>query len=270
VPEQEQQRSVQPPEHEEISEAREQIGEALAQSSGAATISPLIMLPPVLIAAVMGLLLAMVYAVTEEPIAEAKRKDKQDKLTQVMPAFGNDILATEQELSEDVRLYVGEHEGAASGFGMTSAVKTGYSGYFSIVFGIAPDGTIERVRVLESAETPGLGSKAAESPYIDQFDGKPLDYSFMVAKDGGEIDAVTGATITSRAVCSALSQGIGAFESAGGIKEFASRPTDTAEQPGATEAAPTMAAEEELAVAEETMEPDAAEAPAAEEVGSGN
>lgn len=255
MPEQEQQKSVQPPEHQEISEAREQIGEALAASSGAAAISPLIMLPPVLIAAVMGLLLAMVYAVTEEPIAEAKRLDKQKKLTEVMPRFANDPLDLEEVLSDSVTLYIGTVEGGVNGFGLTSSVKTGYSGYFSVVFGLHTDGTVERVRVLESFETPGLGSKAAESPFIDQFDGKPSNFNFKVVKDGGEIDAVTGATITSRAVCDALTQGITAFEQAGAAE-------------AAAEAARAAAAE--AIAATEAIEPDAAEQPAVEEVGNGN
>jgi electron transport complex protein RnfG len=198
-------------------EEAEHIGaEAEASAGGAAEISPLIIVPPVAIAAVMGLLLALVYGVTKEPIAAAKRLDKQQKLEQVMPAFDNDPLTTESTLSEEVTAYTGLKDEQVTGFGLTSAVKTGYGGYFSIVFGINPDDTLSRVRILESAETPGLGSKAANPPFIDQFDGKPLDFDFRVTKDGGGVDAITGATITSRAVCKALSQGIEAYNTAGG------------------------------------------------------
>lgn len=202
-------------------EAEHQAAEAEAVTAGAAQISPLIIIPPVAIAAVMGLLLALVYGVTKEPIAEAKRLDKQKKLAEVMPYFVNDPLELEEVLNENVTLYIGTVEGGVNGYGLTSSVKTGYSGYFSVVFGIALGNTLERVRILESFETPGLGSKAAESPFIDQFDGKPLDFDFRVAKDGGQIDAVTGATITSRAVCDALSQGIAAFQEAGSTQELA-------------------------------------------------
>jgi electron transport complex protein RnfG len=212
VPEQEKTRSKQESETQELSPAREQIGQAIAEGGGAQTINPMIIIPPVLITAVMSLLLAVVYDVTKEPIAEAKRLDKQQKLSAVMPTFANDPLELEQVLSDSVTLYTGTVEGGVNGYGITSSVKTGYSGYFSIVFGMQPDGTIERVRILESFETPGLGSKAGESPFIDQFDGKHHDsFDFRVVKDGGEIDAVTGATITSRAVCDALTAGLDAF-----------------------------------------------------------
>jgi electron transport complex protein RnfG len=212
VPEQEKTRSKQESEVQELSPAREQIGQAIAEGGGAQAINPMIIIPPVLITAVMALLLAMVYGVTKEPIAEAKRLDKQQKLAAVMPTFANDPLELEQVLSDSVTLYTGTVEGGVNGYGITSSVKTGYSGYFSIVFGMAPDGTIERVRILESFETPGLGSKAGESPFIDQFDGKQGDsFDFRVVKDGGQIDAITGATITSRAVCDALTAGLDAF-----------------------------------------------------------
>jgi len=211
MPEQEKTTRAQESEVQELSPAREQIGQAIAEG-GAQAINPMIIIPPVLITAVMALLLAMVYGVTKEPIAEAKRLDKQQKLAAVMPAFANDPLELEQVLSDSVTLYTGTVEGGVNGYGITSSVKTGYSGYFSIVFGMTPDGTIERVRLLESFETPGLGSKAGESPFIDQFDGKHGDsFDFQVIKDGGQIDAVTGATITSRAVCDALTEGLEAF-----------------------------------------------------------
>jgi len=212
-----------------------------ATAGGAAAINPAIIIPPVLIAVVMTVMLALVYGVTKEPIAEAKRLDKQKKLEQVMPAFANDPLELEEKLNDSVTLYIGTVEDGVSGYGLTSSVKTGYSGYFSIVFGIAPGDTIERVRILESFETPGLGSKAANPPFIDQFNGKPLDFDFRVTKDGGGVDAITGATITSRAVCAALSQGIEAYEAAGGAQELAPQTPPTTPE-GKLEAPPAEGA----------------------------
>lgn len=243
--------------------------------SGAATISPAIVIPPVVIAAVMGLLLALVYGVTKEPIAEAKRLDKQQKLAQVMPQFANDPLELEQQLSDDVMLYIGTVEDGVSGYGLTSSVNTGYSGYFSVVFGLDIEGSIERVRILESFETPGLGSKAAASPFIDQFDGKPRDFNFKVTKDGGDIDAITGATITSRAVCDAVSQGLAAFEAAGGPAGVAPQlPEMTPEGQVANPLEPEVPQDEAATAQDDTEtgddEPAAEEdEPAAEEVEDG-
>ena len=190
--------------------------------AGSSSISPMIIIPPVMIAIVMSFLLAVVYGVTKGPIAEAKRKDERDKLTQVMPEFdevANDPLDTKKSLSEEpegkpgnIVLYTGIQGEEVSGYGMKSAVGTGYSGYFSVVFGVSPDGTVNKVKVLESMETPGLGSKAAEPDFISQLEGKKLDdFKFSVTKDGGDVDAVTGATITSRAVCEAVEQGLQQF-----------------------------------------------------------
>lgn len=215
MPEQEEPRGL--PRPQEKQEAA--LSEAQADR-GAASISPAIIVPPVVIAIVMSLILAVVYGVTKEPIAEAKKADKRDKLAQVMPQFDNDPLELEQALSEappgeagNVMLYTGTVPDGTSGYGITSAVGTGYSGYFSVVIGLDIDGTITSVKILETMETPGLGSKAGEPAFIDQFEGRSLgEFEFMVTKDGGDVDAVTGATITSRAVCEAVKQGLEAFE----------------------------------------------------------
>ena len=173
-------------------------------------------------------------------------------------ALSVDPLELEQALNDSVTLYTGTVEDGVSGYGITSSVKTGYSGYFSIVFGIALGDTLEHVRILESFETPGLGSKAANPPFIDQFDGKPLDFDFRVTKDGGGVDAITGATITSRAVCAALSQGIEAYQAAGGAEELAPQVPPTTPE-GKLEATPVEGAapedESELADAQESEGP---------------
>ena len=182
---------------------------------GAAAINPGIILPPIIIAAFMALLLGLVYGVTKEPIAEAKRLDKQNKLKEVMPEFDNDVLAAETQLSESVTIYTGKQGGETSGYGVTSSVTSGYSGYFSCVLGINADGTVNKVRILESAETPGLGSKAGEPEWLAQFEGQQLgSFEFKVSKDGGDVDTITGATITSRAVTDCVRNGLDAYESA--------------------------------------------------------
>ena len=182
---------------------------------GAGEISPLIIIPPVVIAALLALLLGVVYNFTAEPIKQAKLADKRAKLIEVMPPFANDPLATaETPAAAEIVVYAGLDENEQpTGYGITSAVSTGYSGHFAVVFGVQPDGTVEKVRILESMETPGLGSKAGAPEWLSQFEGRALaDFNFAVTKDGGEVDAITGATITSRAVCDAVRQGLERFE----------------------------------------------------------
>ena len=70
--------------------------------------------------------------------------------------------------------------------------------------GFNPDKTIQNIVVLEQKETPGLGTKMKDDKFIRQFRGKdPSSFELVVAKDGGDVDALTGATITTRAFCEA-------------------------------------------------------------------
>jgi len=250
------------PEQEKIPQAAaeqslpgpEQLGESMQQeANGAAEISPLLIIPPVIIAAVMALALALVYGVTKEPIAEAKRKELNDKLAMVMPDFDNDPGTTVQDLGNDVKLYTGRTAEEVSGFALACEGAGSYSGGFYVIFGLLPDGTINKVRILETKETPGLGTKA--DPFIiDQMEGQTWpEGGFKVVKDGGDIDAISGATITSRAVCSGVNLGIETFNAAGGA-EAAQTPDveaqieemveeiESGEEP---EAVPSAAGEEE-------------------------
>ncbi len=196
--------------------------------AGPASIKPVLIVPVVVITLIAGVALALVHAVTAEPIAESRKREKSDALAQVMPAFANDPAAEilpAPAPGEDgsggldpgqVRFYVGRDEGgAATGVGIESATDQCYeSGKgLSLVFGVDPEGHITGIRMLTIAETPGLGTKAKEPEFLEQFQGKGLDnFTFKVAKDGGDVDALTGATITSRGVSICLDQGLREFE----------------------------------------------------------
>ena len=78
--------------------------------------------------------------------------------------------------------------------------------------GFNPDKTIQNIVVLEQKETPGLGTKMKDDKFIRQFRGKdPSSFPLVVTKDGGEVDALTGATITTRAFCEAAQLAYDAF-----------------------------------------------------------
>ena len=70
--------------------------------------------------------------------------------------------------------------------------------------GFLPDRTIVTYQKLEAAETPGLGSNLTSEGFMKQFKGMPAARNISVSKDGGEVEAITSATITSRAVCGAI------------------------------------------------------------------
>ncbi len=104
-----------------------------------------------------------------------------------------------------------DESGAGIGYVVQAAIR-GYAGDVAVMTGVAlsADGTgrVLSARILSDNETPGLGKKVAGAPFLNQFSGKDADEGFAVGADGGgtrqEIDAVTGATISSRAVTEAV------------------------------------------------------------------
>ena len=134
-----------------------------------------------------------------------------------MPAFANDPTGdtTEKEAGGNALIfYAGRDDaGNLTGYGVESATETGYSGHLSLVFGIDAEGKVQGVRLLEQRETPGLGTKAGAPDYLDQYTDQSLEsFKFDVQKDGGQVEAVSGATITSRAVSLCISQGLEEYD----------------------------------------------------------
>lgn len=151
-----------------------------------------------------------VYESTKVKIAFEKEKVMQEALKTVLPDAKNIVKTT----APDGKVY---YRGFATddtkvppiGFAVVAAGK-GYSSTVQTLVGLKPDGTIGGMSVMYQAETPGLGTKAVEVRYGEkdpwfqrQFTGKPGD-KVAVQKDGGEIQSITGATITSRAIASAI------------------------------------------------------------------
>ena len=92
--------------------------------------------------------------------------------------------------------------GVINGFAFIAKGR-GYGGDISILVGINTDFTIKKISIIANTETPGLGTKISENFFIDQFAGLS-SHEISLAKDGGKIDAITGATISSRAVVDAV------------------------------------------------------------------
>ena len=167
-----------------------------------------------LVSVITGGLLAAVNSVTEGPIQEQKDKALADGIKAVMGA--DDIKVTaDDKVNSSVdgkdREYIIHRVANASGEPMGVAVESasqGFSGDVKILVGLDKEGTIKGYTILEHAETPGLGARA-----VDWFqDGQkgniigqqPSKGKLTVSKDGGQIDAITAATITSRAFLKAV------------------------------------------------------------------
>lgn len=168
------------------------------------------------ISIVSGGVLGVVYNATKEPIAAAENAKKTEAIKNVLPEF-NELKETQikSEL-EDVEIPFYLAYDANNNF-IGAAVETftnkGFNGNISLMVGILKDGTINNISVLQHAETPGLGSNMSEPSFKDQFNNKNANsFNFKVKKDGGDVDAITAATISSRAFCDAVNRALVTFD----------------------------------------------------------
>ena len=154
---------------------------------------------------VAGFSLGLVNDLTVGPKAKAKLERKINALTLVLLTFDNnpveDIKMIKSEKAKDsIEVYPAYLKNEFVGAAIIGITNKGFSGLIKIMVGFKPDGTIQNIEVLEQKETPGLGTKIKDEKFLSQFRNKnPLLFNLKVAKDGGEVDALTGATITSRA-----------------------------------------------------------------------
>ncbi|MEA2014810.1 MAG: FMN-binding protein [Thermodesulfobacteriota bacterium] len=99
------------------------------------------------------------------------------------------------------------------GVGIETFTDLGYSGRIDVLLAVSPEGTIYNYKVVYTKETPGLGSKLSKPEFKKQFKGKSMAPRFVwkVKKDRGDVDAITAATISSRAIIDALVRGLGLY-----------------------------------------------------------
>ena len=181
-----------------------------------------------IITLVSGVALGGVYQITKEPIAKAQEEAKQEAYQQVFEdADAFEVLKVDVQEAADALASAGVDDGAVIdeaveaiqggetiGYVITSTDPNGYGGDIQVSVGIQSDGTVSGIAILSISETAGLGMKAAEPDFYEQYSGKQTDH-FYVSKDGGEgeeIDAISGATITSRAVTGAVNSSLGYFQ----------------------------------------------------------
>ncbi len=163
-----------------------------------------------IITLVSGLSLGFVNDITKGPKAKAKLERKIKALKLVLPEFTNnpvaDIELVKSEKAKDsVEMYPAYFDKNWVGTAVVGSTNKGFSGLIKLMIGFKKEGTIKNVVVLEQKETPGLGTKMKDEKFISQYRDKNLEsFNIKVKKDGGEIDALTGATITSRAFSEAV------------------------------------------------------------------
>lgn len=165
--------------------------------------------------------LAGVYTLTEEPIAQAKAQKQKDAIGQVLPGidFNNNPADEAVEVpvdGETVTVFPARKDDQLVGIAVESHDNNGFSGLITVMYGFNTAGDITGYAVMQHAETPGLGSKMGEwfcDPAHSIVGLNAKTANLTVSKDGGDVDAITAATISSRAFLRALTLANKAAES---------------------------------------------------------
>lgn len=170
-----------------------------------------------LICVVGAVALAKVYDFTKGPIAEQRRLAKLRAIDAVLPEHDNSpdqsTLEFATQGNEKKTVYLGLNNNTLTGVAFEVNNPEGYGGEIVAMLGLDLEGSISGVEIVKLAETPGLGAKITGLEFRSQFIGKRLqDTKFMLKKDGGDIDQVTGATISPRAIVKAIKEGLEFFD----------------------------------------------------------
>ena len=164
-----------------------------------------------------ALALTGVYALTKGPIEQGQREKKEKALQAVLPEYEGtvrDTVIVDADNEEiPVHLAIGK-DGELCGAGIETYTKKAFAGRFDLMVGFDAKGTIVNTEVIKAGETPGLGDKINKdkSNFAMQFNHQnPADFQLVVKKDGGDVDAITAATISSRAYCDAVQRAYDIF-----------------------------------------------------------
>ena len=163
---------------------------------------------------VCSALLGGAYALTKDPIDKAAAAKTEKAIAQVLPHF------TEVQYNQEGRYYTATDGDAVVGYAIESST-VGFGGTLTLMVGVTPDGVVYNTSVLSQSETPGLGAKCnTDVKFMDQWRGfDPSVKVLSVKKDGGDVDAITASTITSRAYTLAVANALETFSAISGEAE---------------------------------------------------
>ncbi len=168
---------------------------------------------------VAGAAVGGVYLLTKEAIDQVQDAKIDAAIAAVLPKYQNspakEVIFREVE-GDTVRIYPGrDGAGELVGYAIETFSKNGFGGRIDLMVGLRADGAIERVAVVGHNETPGLGDKIEpdKSDFALQFEGKnPATFRLQVKQDGGDVDAITASTITSKAFSDAVQRAYDLFK----------------------------------------------------------
>ena len=165
-----------------------------------------------------------VNMITADAIAEAKAVATKQAIANVLPEFDSSEQSEQTIDDMPIKVYTAKKGDKLVGYAVESMTKDGFGGVIRMMVGFTADGKINNVNVLEQAETPGLGTKMCDegNVLLSSIQGRnSWEVEFKVKKDGGELDALTAATISSRAYYNAVARAYQAFAVAVGAKASA-------------------------------------------------
>lgn len=175
-------------------------------------------------AALVGLVVGVAWDSTRERIADNEAQRVLRELNAILPAalYDNqphrDVITLNLPGDEPRQIWRARRNGEAVAAVLSSLAPDGYSGQIRLLVAIRADGQILGVRVASHSETPGIGDaiEARKSAWIDNFAGRsltdPAENRWRLRKDGGDLDAISGATVSSRAVVAATRRAMQYFD----------------------------------------------------------
>ena len=158
---------------------------------------------------VCALLLGLVNMITADPIKAAKQRKTEQAMEAVLPADSYESV----EYTGGDALVKAVYRAGDAGY-VVEVTPSGFGGEVDLMVGVGSDGTVTGISVITHSETSGLGAKAKTDPeWGKQFIG--MSGEVKVSKDGDKVNAITGATITSRAVSSGVTAALEAVQTLG-------------------------------------------------------
>jgi len=191
-----------------------------------------------LVTFVSASILGFVHSITKDKIEEAKLKAQNKAIESILPEFtelGASYKAASEGSTDSLLVFPAYNaSNDLVGVAVKTFSKNGFGGLIDVMIGFKPDGEISGYQVLEHKETPGLGSKAQtwfsnmDKPKQNIIGKNPAKTDMHVSKDGGDVDAITASTITSRAFLEAVRRAYDTFK--GTIPAQPEKPAATTEQ----------------------------------------
>lgn len=161
----------------------------------------------VIVATIASTVLSFSYIITKKAVDFSKNAKELEAIKEVVvDEFDNNPFEDKIILpNSNIVVYPIRQGSKIKSLAIKTQTQMGYNGKIELIVGFLLDGTINGYKVIDQKETPGLGTKITESKFSSQFVGiNPGEVEFKVKQDGGDIDAITSATISSRAVVDAI------------------------------------------------------------------